>query len=299
MPRQGDYTNEEAKDLLEDYVLPKECATSVFPRDLKPEQVSAFVRNDVKKDLSAGPMRRATQVVRFYNLKDCVEQLSGYFSMDEKTKDDFIRAGHLIVMMAELGTADEQDAAVKQFERLVAAPAAANEGLETLCQTFFSLPPKASPAAIRKRVADARAECERKGPEQKLGLLMEYEIRLLPWVISAKARKDGILTLPRGPERLQRWTEAYLAYENTTPFTWDGHAGYALAQEGREAGDKTTYAAVTAAMGKIEPNKDDKELTLFRKTRGYRAREYFLEPLTDVQKDDLKDSERVQEDLIA
>jgi hypothetical protein len=186
---------------------------------------------------------------------------------------------------------------VKEFERLLAAPVAV-DGMETLINTFFSLPPKVASTAITKRVADLLAECERKGPEEKLGHYMEFDIRLLPWVISAKTRKDSILSLPAGPQRLQRWAEAYLAYDSTSPFQWDRHAGFALVQDGRAAGDPATVKAVTAAMAKIDPNKDDPALTKFRKTRGYRAREFFLETLTEEEKDDVKDFQRVQDDLI-
>jgi hypothetical protein len=297
MPRIGNYTEEETRIVLEQYILPKECAADPFTTDLRPEWVSTFVRDSVKKDLIGRPMRRATDVVRFYALRDRTDQLAGFFTGNEKTQNDLERACFLIVTLCELGTPDRQNAAVKEFERLLAAPVAV-DGLETLINTFFSLPPKVASTAITKRVSDLRAECERKGPEEKLGHYMEYDIRLLPWVISAKTRKDSILSLPAGPPRLQRWAEAYLAYETTTPFAWDRHAGFALAQDGRAAGDPATVKAITAAMAKIDPKKDDAEITKFRKTRGYRAREFFLETLTEEEKDDEKDFQRVQEDLV-
>jgi len=297
MPRLGTYTDEEAQHVLEQYVVPKECASQPMPIDMLPERVSRFIRDTVRKDLWGLPMRRATDLVRFYALRDRVEQFAGFFTGTEKTRHDVERACRLIVVLSELGTPDQQNLAVREFERLVNSPAAA-EGLEVLIETFFSLPPRASSATIRKRVTDLRAACERKGPPEKLGEYMEYDIRQLPWVISAKTRKDSILSLPAGPQRLQRWAEAYLAYENTTPFAWDRHAGFALVQDGRAAGDAAAVAAIKAAMARIDPNKDDPELVKFRKTRGYHAREFFLDTLTEEEQDDQKRYTRVQEDLI-
>jgi hypothetical protein len=298
MPRVGNYTPDETRALLKQYVLPTGCASDPFPTDLRTEWVSAFIRDTVQRDFIGLPMRRATDVVRFYALDDRTGQLAGLFTGSERTFADLQRACYLIVALCELGTADQQQAAVKQFERLVQAPVA-RDGFQALSETFFSLPPRVPATALAKRVSEARADCERRGPEDKLGDLMEWDERLLPWVLSAKTRKDMIVGLPPGPARLQRWAEAYLAYENTTPFTWDRQAGFALVQEGRAAGDAVTVKAITGAMAKIDAKKDDAELTKFRKTRGYHAREFFLEALTEEEKEDQAKETRPQEDLVA
>jgi hypothetical protein len=86
MPRIGNYTEEETRSVLEQYILPKECAADPFTTDLRPEWVSKFVRDSVRKDLSGRPMRRATDVVRFYALRDRIDQLAGFFAHNEKPR---------------------------------------------------------------------------------------------------------------------------------------------------------------------------------------------------------------------
>jgi len=297
MPRIGNYTDKETRAVLEQYIVPKECAAAPFPTALRPDWVSEGVRDIVKSKHTGRTMRRATEIVRFYALRDRVDQFVAFITGGEKTQTDVERTGNLITLVSELGTSAQQSAAVKEFDRLVASPAAA-EGLEALIEAFFTLPPKTPSAGIQKRVSDLYTECERKGPEDKLGRFLECDARLLPWAISAKTRKDSILVMPPGPPRLQRWAEAYLAYENTTPFAWDRHAGFGLVQDARDQGDPAGAQAVAAAMGKIDPKKDDVEVTKFRKTRGYRARQFFLQPLNEEQEEDERDHSRSQEDLL-
>lgn len=298
MPRLGNYDEDETRAMLKQYILPEECASDPFPTDLRPEWVNSFLRDEFKSDLGLLATHRATDLARFYSLPERVEQFLQAIGGNEKTDRDFERSCHLIIAACELGTPDQQSAAVKQFERLLASPNV-RPGLELLINTFFSLPPRVPSADLRKRVGELRVEVERKGPEEDVGEFMEFDLRLLPWVIAAKTRKDSILAQPDAAQRLQRWAEAYLGYENTTPFTWDRAAGFALAQEARDQGDAPAVKALTIAMERIDPKKEDREEVKFRKTRGYRARRYYLEPLTEEQQEDMGDAERAQADLIA
>ena len=300
MPRQGNYTQEQVNTRLQDYVFPEECAAGTFPRAFAPEMVSAFIADRVSAEKPRSPARmvRVTRLVRFYTLRDRVGQLQGLIDGKEKAPKDLARSGLLIEAVGQLGDAGRQEAMIKEYERLVADRVAEqDDGLEVLIRTYFSLPPQASSASIKKRVADARAACEKNGPPEKLGVLMNDDIRLLPWVIAAKARKDWIATKLQGAEQMQRWASSYLLFDMDTPFKWDEYAGFALVAAARQQGDQAAVAAIKDAMQKVKPEEDEQELTQFRKTRGYRAREYFLDSLTEQEQSDYEKNERAQDDL--
>ncbi len=297
MPRQRDFPEDQVKTMLETYVFPKDCHSDLFPSSLRPEVVSPFIRKRVDSKCLEFSMGRATRLARFYVLRDCAGQLAKLLVGGEKSPADIRRSCYLIVSVAELGTPAEQQAAAQAFEQLVAVPAA-TEVLDVLITTFFSLPARVPADPLKKRIHAALEECERSGPEGKLGELMSYDIRRFPWAVTAKGRKDFFAGMKPGPERLLNWTEAYLGFKTDSPFNWEEQAGVALLADAREQGDQAAIIALRTVMAKIDPSKEDAELVKFRKTRGYRARAYFLEKLDEEQSDDQKASLRPQDDLI-
>jgi len=286
--------------MLQTFVFPRECAENLFPSDLKPKQVSDFIRDEVTPAAPERPVSRVSRLVRFYNLKDRVEQLVEMIPGNERKLIDVQRSCHLIVAIGELGDPGQQAQAAQAFDKLAASPAAA-EAFEDLINTFFSLSPKASPDALVNAVGNARASVEKQGPEEDLGRMMNHDIREVPAMLEEKARKDALQTLQDLPLRRQRWAETYLQMDRKNAFLWDEHAGFALLQDARTlgdpAGDSAAITALTAAMEGIDPAQDA-ELTKFQKTRGYRARRFFNEVLDEEVEDDAKSALRPQDDLL-
>lgn len=297
MPRQGNYTEQQAKAMLEDYIHPGECDADVFPTDLDPRVVSDFIRDEVQPSDDEFSMGRAVMTARFYTLRDRVGQFEGFLQPKEKDRDALVKTCSLITTLAELGTPAQQRRAVEEFDRVL-PERVAEQGLDLLIRTFFSLPPRTNQKPLRERAAQARVNCERNGPEEKLGDFMDYDIRLLPAMTTEKSRRDGILNLPRGPERLQRWAEAYLGLAHKTVFVWDKQAGFGLLADARDEGDEAAVTALTAVMGKLDAKVQGAEFNSFAMTRGYRARVYFLEQLEEEQREDRDRHERTQQDLI-
>ncbi|MCK4660088.1 MAG: hypothetical protein KAV82_11255 [Phycisphaerae bacterium] len=297
MPRCGNYTDEQADAFLREYVYPDEDMTLTFPTDLERPQAATFIRDRFGEKNSAGPTERAMRVARFYAPEGQVGKLQSMLTGNESTDDDLQKSCYLIMAICEFGRPDQQKAAVSEYQRLVEAPVA-QEDFETLVETFFSLPAGTPVTKLRDRLSKALQDCQRKGPEEKLGMLMGCNARLLPWVLSAKARKDAIVQITDDAERLERWAAAYLCFNSdASPFAWDEHAGFGLMREGWELGDEAAVTALTATMNRIDM-KGDQELVCFQKTRGYRARELFLEALTEEQRDDRDRYARAQGDLI-
>ena len=75
MPRQGQFTDEQAKQTLKSFVFPRECSQNLFPSALKPKQVSDFIRDEVTPSAAERPVSRIARLARVYNLKDHAEQL--------------------------------------------------------------------------------------------------------------------------------------------------------------------------------------------------------------------------------
>ena len=297
MPRRGQYTDEQVKIMLQSYVLPQGCDAPLMPRDLKPEVVSDFIRDSVNAGLATKSITRAVRLARFYVLRDRAGPLIGLVGGRERNRAELEKSCRLIVAAGELGMAAEQEEAVKQFQRLVDEPVA-REGLDVLIETFFSLPPRTPAEPLAKRVRAALEDCEKNGPEGDLGWLMNYDIRDLPWMLEEKARKDAVPTIKDDATRRRRWAEIHLGFDQKNPFNWEEHAGFYLLADVKEAGDAPAVEALKTAMSRIDPSKDEEELVKLRKTRGYRARKYFLEPLDEEQEDDLKANLRPQDDLI-
>lgn len=299
MPRHGQYTQQQADDLLKDYIRPEECASTGLPRDIAPDLVSNYIRNKLKPDFNHAEMGRAMRVARFYVLSDRVDQLLGMLNGDARDANELHRACHLIVAICELGQPKQQDQALNVYNRLVAGRIAEDAAhLERLVETFFYLPVRTNKKLISDRVTQLRADAERKGDNNQLWRFEECERRLFPWVIQEKARRDWLLKMPSGPERNQKWAEAYLMYDMNTPFKWDEAAGFGLLRQARDAGDQAVVEALRVIMERIDPNKDDPSIVTFRKTRGYNARAFFLEPFDRDTQQDAKDSAVPQDDLI-
>lgn len=297
MPRQGQYSDTQAKAMLEAYVNPKECGNAMMPRDLKPKVVSDYLRQAITPQSLLIPVKRAVRLVRFYVLRDRVPQLAGLLTGGEKKINDLRRSCDLIVAVGELGAAAEQQAAVKHYERLLGLPLAV-EGFPELIETFFSLPPRTPPDALKKRTRAALGEAQKKGPEDQVGQLMNYDIREVPWMLEEKARKDGVPLVKDDVLRRRKWAECYLGYDQKAPFRWEEQAGFYFLADVKGADDAAAVAALRAAMSRIDPSKEDGELVKVRKTRGYRAREYFLDMLNEDEKDDREGNLKPQDDLI-
>lgn len=297
MPRQGQYTDAQVKVTLDGYVKPRECASTPMPRDLKPEMVADYVRSAVTADLGYMQMDRAMRLVRFYVLRDSIDHLAGFLAGRERTPADLERSCRVIVAVAELGTPEQQQGAVKQFQRLVDTPPA-RQRLALLIDTFFSLPARTPPEALKARVRTLREEVAKNGPQEDLGVLMDYDLRELPWMLEEKGRKDSIPQIKDDATRRRKWAEMYLGFDQKTPYRWDEQAGFYFLADVRSAGDEPAVAALRAAMSRIDPNKDNPDLVKLRKTRGYRARQYFLETLDEKSERDRQANLRPQDDLI-
>lgn len=299
MPRQEDYDYPKAKSLLDEYVQPEECATGDLPTAIKPELVSRYIREEVKPDFDLDKMTPAMEVLRFYGLREHAERVLSFIKGGERDVLELRRSCVIIAAVCELGAPDQQKAAVGHFDRLLAGELAEkDDALEYLINTFFDLPPRTPQKPIQERVQRLRERTERQGPENQLGRYLEYHLRLLPWVLAEKGRKDWLLTMPPGPERIRRWAEAYLMFEMETPFKWDRAAAFGLLRLAREEGDRSAVEALQGAMRRTDPQKDDPEAVAFRKTRGYKARGYFLEVFDGDTRGDVKASARPQDDLI-
>jgi hypothetical protein len=268
-----------------------------MPRDLKREAVSGFIRDSLTATAGYMQMDRAMRLVRFYVLEDCIDQLKGFLTGNERTPADLERTCRVIVPVAELGSPPMQQEAVKHVQRLIDLPIA-RQRLGLLIDTFFNLPVRTPPAALQARVRSSREDVEKNGPEQDLGQLMDYELRELPWMIEEKGRKDGIPLIKDDAARRRKWAEAYLGFDQKTPFRWDEAAGFYFLADVRKAGDAAAIAALQAAMERIDPKKDKPELVKMRKTRGYRARQYFLESLDEQTQRDRQANLHPQDDLI-
>jgi hypothetical protein len=299
MPRQGNYTQQQANDLLIDYVRPEECASTDVPRDLPQQLVSHWVRNELKASFSHAEMDRAMRVVRYYVLRERVEQLVPMLNGSPRDHNELRHTCHLIAAICELGDPQQQGQAVAVYDQLVAGRASEDsKDLKLLVETYFHLPAGANKKPITDRAAQLRADAERKGNEKELWRYEECERRLLPRVILEKSRRDWLIKMPPGPERDRLWAEAYLMYDMNTPFKWDEAAGFGLLRLGRDDGDPAAIEALKGAMRRIDPNKDEVELVQFRKTRGYNARAYFLEDFDPDTRRDLKAAATSQDDLI-
>lgn len=295
MPRLDPCTDEQARGFLEDYVFPKECVTDDFPSGLKQELVSEYLGERITADLTHFSFARAARVLRFYALRDRIDQLIGFLGGGERTSQELDKTCSMIVPIAELGTPAQQKRAVEEFHRLL-ADRVAEEDFGVLIHTYFSLPSRTPLQPLKDRVHAAAVHCERKGPANKLGELIEYDARLVPWVISAKSVKDGIMREPIGRERFVRLVRAYLVFDFKTPFLWDEQAGFALLADARTAGDEAVAEAFKEVMTRADD--DDEEGSKFRKTRAYCARAYFLDQLDEEEEVDRVDNMRMQEDLI-
>ena len=299
MPRQSEYTQEKATELLDDYVKPQECATTDLPREMKSELASTYIKDELPDELGPMMLERATNVVRFYVLRDRVDQLVGLLPDAEKTADDVTKSCLLIETICELGGAAQQRKASEHFDRMLADKVMEeDESTPTTIKTFFSLPPRKNTKPISERVTALRTRVEKNGPADQVWRFRECERRLLPWVIKEKGRKDWMLNMPDAPERLQRWAEAYLMFDMKTPFKWDEQAGFGLLRFARDEGDEAAVAALKAAMDRIDPKEDSPEAVKFQKTRGYAAREYFLEELEGSLRRDRDRNLQAQDDLI-
>jgi hypothetical protein len=320
VPRIRNYSEQETHNLLETFVFPQECDSPFFPADAPRKFVESFIEKRIDAKCTHLNLERGTRLIRFFALRGRIGQIVALLTGGEKLPTDVKRSCHIIVAAGELGQPTEQKPAVDDFQRLVGGPLAPNT-FDLLIPTFFSLPAKTPDAPLTKRVHDAADECEKKGPASQLGELMDYDVRQVPWVVAAKAKKDAILAMKPGPERLGRWAEAYLGFEHDTPFMWHEPAGFGLladfwdmgvpdAQSSHTGGDlilmtKPTPAdqaaikALTDAMAKLDKTPGlDKEYVKMVKTRGYRARGFFLEEFTDEQKEDREKNLRPQDDLI-
>lgn len=320
MPRIRNYSEQETHDLLESFVFPQECDSPFFPADAPRKFVESFIEKRIDAKATHLNLERAGRLIRFFALRGRIGQIVALLSGGEKVATDVKRACHIISAAAELGQPAEQKIAVDHFQRLTAGPLATGT-FDLLIPAFFSLPPKTPDAPLTKRVHDAAEECEKKGPASQLGELMDYDIRQTPWMLAAKAKKDAILAMKPGPERLLRWAEAYLGFDHDTPFMWHEPAGYGLLADFWDMGvpdpqsshtggdlvlmskpcpaDEAAIKALTDALGKLDKTPGlDKEYVMMVKTRCYRARAFFLEQFTDEQKEDREKSLRPQDDLI-
>lgn len=299
MPRHSEYTQEQATELLSDYVKPQECASTDLPRELRPEQASAYIRDELPDELGPMMLERATNVVRFYVLRDCIDQLVNLLPDAEKTADDVTKSCLLIGAICELGGAAQQRKASEHFDHMLAEPVMEeDESTPITIKTFFSLPPRKNTKPITERVTALRTRIEKNGPADQLWRFRECERRLLPWVIKEKGRKDWMLNMPDALERLQRWAEAYLMFDMNTPFKWDEQAGFGLLRLAHDEGDEAVVTALKTAMDRINPEEDSEEAIKFQKTRGYAAREYFLEELEGPMRRDRDRNLQAQDDLI-
>ena len=320
MPRIRNYSEQETHDLLETFVFPQECDSPFFPADAPRKFVGSFIEKRIDAKATHLNLERAARLIRFFALRDRIGQIVALLAGGEKVPTDVKRSCHIIVTAGELGQPPEQKSAVDYFQKLVGGSLAPNT-FDLLIPTFFSLPPKTPDAALTKRVHDTAEDCEKKGPASQLGELMEYDERQMPWMLEAKTKKDTILGMKPGPERLGRWAEVYLGFDHNTPFMWHESAGYGLladfwdigvpdVQSSHTGGDLTLLTkpcpadeaaikALTDAMAKLDSTPGlDKEYVKMVKTRGYRARGFFLEKFTDDQNQDREQNLRPQDDLI-
>lgn len=299
MPRQGNYTREKVFEQLDDHIEPGECDVAYLPRDLPPDLVVDYFRQKFDPDWGAANCSRAAEVARFYGTGGAADRFLQPLGAEPGNARDVDKQCYLIVAICEVGSPQQQQDALAAYWRSVDSSVLKDKyALEAVVKAFFSLPPRTPSQRLKDRVIALRTDCERKGPASALSRFMEAEHRALPWVVEEKGRKDWLLTMPGGPERLQRWAEAYLRFDTKTPFKWDRHAGFAFVRLSRQAGDEQAVVALKAAMERIDPDEDTDDAVRFRKTRGYKARAYFGDVLTEDQERDREKHTRPQDDLI-
>jgi hypothetical protein len=302
VPRTGNYTKETIAEVLTDFIDPEECDGQPLPRDFDANIVGDYVSEQLSADYDALSTGRVVEVSRFYKLNQVINDVINILIEAPQTHEELKKTCHLLKAVAELGNPGQQQHAVDVFQGLVPLPLMeSSKSLELLVETFFYLPGSAPTQQLDERVAECLANCKRNGPKNELWRFREVATHTWPWVRSEKGRKDWLHKMPEGEERNAKWAEAYLMFDMKTPFKWDLDAGFGLLRIARRDSDEAAAKALKQAMSLIVPTVDPKEVEVakFRKTRGYKAREFFLETLTEEEADDRDASMVSQEDLIA
>lgn len=299
MPREADLSEEQSRLTLDDYVVPGECDTASFPGYLKRSVVAEYVDDKLAADSASTILDRLIKLVRFFVLKGSVGAVAARIPDRCKDEGELENALLAIGACAELGGPPRKDQAVEAYDRLVGTRA--TDQVRTargLCAAYFDLPRSAKPDKLREHIHRTRVRVRRDGPSVDFAEWNHCDLRLIPWLIEAKKGKDAIIHAKDPKLRIQKWSDMYLAVADKSRFDWSQHAGFYLLAEAQEQGDEAAVGALETSMAQFDEEKKGAEFVSFQKTRGYRAREYFLDELTE---DEIKDRDaytRTQDDLI-
>ena len=143
---------EEADHALEQYIFGGLFSGARVPRGIKPEQVSEFIINHLKKDSNSSAYDHALQVMRFYETADVISQVLEPLSVKETDLDSVLRSSYVLQAAVEFGSEDVPVKACEYFDHYLVRHKDTVNAIPQLLDTIIVMAPLGSIDALAERI---------------------------------------------------------------------------------------------------------------------------------------------------
>jgi hypothetical protein len=203
----------EADHALEQYIFGGLFSGARVPRGIKPEQVSEFINNHLKKDSSSSAYDHALQVMRFYESADVISHVLEPLSVKETDLDSLLRSAYVLQAAVEFGTEDVPAKACEYFDHYLVNHKDTINAIPQLLDTVIVLAPLGSVDKLAGRIKDEVKKAEEAvSDEQTMAYydkLVAFERNDLPRAQATIKRKLEIMS-QEGDVQIAQWIAVYL-----------------------------------------------------------------------------------------
>lgn len=264
---------------LESYIIEWKYGRASVPTKLDPVHVEEFIHDRVKRSLHPASFNRSRRVVDFYDLTKVVSHFDKMLDRKEKDEREFNQSVECVMILAQVGNAEEQKKARDYYDYLVKSPLA-KERFEELTNAVDAFGPELNTqtlsstmtAEFQKLQAKAKTDREADDAAQNIDGLIHNE---LPRAIADRDLRSRVLALTNAEERIDQLCRVYLGWSDSETEELMWWAARQLRRESREGRSDMILKSLKNIAKEIEATDLEDEEKFAYRLRSARAVRFF------------------------
>lgn len=264
---------------LTSYIIEWKYGRKSVPGNLDPVHVEEFIRDKVNRSRQPAVFNRSRRVVDFYDLTKVLDHFEKMLDRKEKDSKEFNQSIECVMLIAQVGGADEKKRASDYYDYLVKHPLA-EESFEELTNALDAFGPEVKTqtlasvmaAEFQKLKAKGKADREADDKAETIDGLIHNE---LPRTTADRDLRSRILGIPNVDERIDQLCRLYLGWgeSETEELMW--WAARHLRRESREGQTDLIIKSLKNIAKEIEATDLEDEEKFAYRLRSARGVRFF------------------------